>query len=69
MSAANPLIGEIYMFAGNFAPVGWAFCDGSLLPISPYQALFALVGTFYGGQGTTNFALPELRGPRSNPLS
>jgi microcystin-dependent protein len=55
-------LGEIKMFAGNFAPLGWAFCDGSLLPISQYAALFNLVGTTYGGNGTTTFALPDLRG-------
>lgn len=53
---------EIRMFAGNFAPRFWSFCDGSLLPISQYSALFALLGTYYGGNGTTNFALPDLRG-------
>ena len=68
MSAANPFIGEIYRFPGNFAPVGWAFCDGSLLPISQYQALFALIGTFYGGNGTNQFCAPGPAGPRSNPL-
>jgi microcystin-dependent protein len=62
MSAANPFVGEIFMFAGNFAPVGWVFCDGQLLPIDQYPALFSLIGTFYGGNGTTNFALPDLRG-------
>jgi microcystin-dependent protein len=50
------------MFAGNFAPVGWAMCNGQLLPISQYQAVFALIGTFYGGDGRSNFALPDLRG-------
>lgn len=50
------------MFGGNFAPLGWAFCDGSLLPISQYDALFALIGTTYGGDGQTTFALPDLRG-------
>jgi len=62
MSAASPFIGEIYLFAGNFAPQGWAFCDGQLLPISQYTALFSLLGTTYGGNGTSNFALPDLRG-------
>jgi microcystin-dependent protein len=57
-----PFIGEIMMFAGNFAPTGYAACDGSLLPISSYAALFSVIGTYYGGNGTTNFALPDLRG-------
>jgi microcystin-dependent protein len=60
--AQNNYLGEIKLFAGNFAPVGWAFCDGSLLPISQNQALFSLLGTTYGGNGTTTFALPDLRG-------
>ena len=59
---SSPYIGEIRMFGGNFAPVGWAFCDGSLLPISENDALFALIGTTYGGDGTNTFALPDLRG-------
>jgi microcystin-dependent protein len=50
------------MFAGNFAPKGWAMCDGQLLPINQYHALFALLGTTYGGNGRTTFALPDLRG-------
>ena len=58
----EPFIGEIIMFAGNFAPRGWAFCDGQLLPISQNTALFSLVGTIYGGDGRTTFALPDLRG-------
>jgi microcystin-dependent protein len=58
----QPYIGEISIFAGNFAPVGWVFCDGSLLPITQYSALFALIGTMYGGNGQTNFAVPDLRG-------
>lgn len=61
MSAATPFIGEIFMFAGNFAPRGWAFCNGQLLPISEYDALFALIGTTYGGDGQTTFALPDLQ--------
>ena len=56
------LIGEVRWFAGNFAPSGWAFCDGQLLPISEYQALFSILGTFYGGDGRTTFALPDARG-------
>lgn len=55
-------LGEIRMFAGNFAPTGWAFCQGQLLPIAQNQALFALLGTTYGGDGRTTFALPDLRG-------
>lgn len=58
----TPFIGEIRMFAGNFAPAGWAFCDGQLLAISQDDALFALIGTTYGGDGQTTFALPDLRG-------
>ena len=58
---SNPYLGEIRMFAGNFAPVGWAFCQGQLLAISQNTALFSLLGTQYGGNGTTNFALPDLR--------
>ena len=55
-------LGEIRMFAGNFAPTGWAFCQGQLLPIAQNQALFSLLGTTYGGDGMTSFALPDLRG-------
>lgn len=58
----DPYIGEVTMFAGNFAPRGWAFCDGQLLPISQYNALFSILGTIYGGDGRTTFALPDLRG-------
>ncbi|MFM7909144.1 MAG: phage tail protein [Microcystis sp.] len=54
------LIGQILLFAGDFAPVGWAFCDGSELPISGYQALYSILGTKYGGNGRTSFALPKL---------
>ena len=61
-SAQTALLGEVRMFAGNFAPRGWAFCDGQLLPISQNQALFSLLGTTYGGDGRTTFALPDLRG-------
>lgn len=60
--AADPLLGEITMFAGNFAPRGWAFCNGQLLPISENTALFSLLGTTYGGDGRTTFALPDMRG-------
>ena len=55
-----PYIGEIRIFAGNFAPVGWLLCQGQLLPISEYEALFNLIGTTYGGDGQTTFALPDL---------
>ncbi len=55
-------IGEIRMFAGNFAPLNWAFCNGQLMPINTNQALFSIIGTIYGGDGRTNFALPDLRG-------
>jgi len=60
--AQQPYIAEIRLFAGNFPPAGWAFCDGSLLPISEYDTLFNLIGTTYGGDGQTTFALPDLRG-------
>jgi microcystin-dependent protein len=59
---SEPLIGEIRMFAGNFAPRGWAFCNGQLIAISQNTALFSLLGTTYGGDGRTTFALPDLRG-------
>lgn len=62
VQAQDPYIGEIRMFAFNYAPVDWLPCNGQLLPINQYQALFALIGTTYGGNGTTNFALPDLRG-------
>lgn len=58
----DPFIGQIVMFAGNFAPRGWALCDGQLLPISQYSALFSILGTTYGGDGRSTFALPDLRG-------
>jgi len=60
--ASEPFIGQITMFAGTFAPRGWAFCDGQLLPISGNEALFSILGTTYGGDGRTTFALPDLRG-------
>lgn len=59
---AQPYIGEIRMFGGNFAPAGWMFCEGQLLPISENDALFQLIGTTYGGDGQSTFALPDLRG-------
>src|SRR5580698_8923839 len=59
---SQPYVGEIRMFAGNFAPAGWMFCEGQLLPISEYETLFNLIGTTYGGDGQSSFALPDLRG-------
>jgi microcystin-dependent protein len=58
----DPFVGEIRMFGGNFAPAGWAFCDGSTLPISENDTLFQLIGTTYGGDGQSTFKLPDLRG-------
>jgi microcystin-dependent protein len=58
----QPYIGEIRMFGGNFAPAGWMFCEGQLLPISENDAMFTLIGTTYGGDGEETFALPDLRG-------
>lgn len=60
--AEQPYVGEIKMFAGNFAPTGWAFCHGQLLPIAENETLFELIGTTYGGDGQNNFALPDFRG-------
>jgi microcystin-dependent protein len=59
---AQPYVGEIRMFAGNFNPNGWMFCEGQLLPISEFETLFQLIGTTYGGDGQSTFALPDLRG-------
>ncbi|RZJ06666.1 MAG: phage tail protein [Rubrivivax sp.] len=59
---SNPYIGEVRLFGGNFAPVGWAFCHGQLLSIAEYEVLFQLIGTTYGGDGETTYALPDLRG-------
>jgi microcystin-dependent protein len=59
---SQPFVGEIRMFAGNFAPAGWAFCDGALRDISEDETLFQLIGTTYGGDGESNFAVPDLRG-------
>lgn len=59
---SEPFVAEIRMFAGNFAPRGWAFCDGQLLAVSQNDALFSLIGTIYGGDGRTTFGLPDLRG-------
>jgi microcystin-dependent protein len=58
---ASPYVGEIRLFGFNFNPTGWFPCDGRLLPIASYAALFSLIGTYYGGNGTNNFALPDLR--------
>jgi microcystin-dependent protein len=59
---SQPYVGEIRMFGGNFAPAGWMFCQGQLLPISEYETLFNLIGTTYGGDGQSTFGLPDLRG-------
>jgi microcystin-dependent protein len=59
---AQPYVGEIRMFAGNFAPAGWMFCEGQLIPITENETLFNLIGTTYGGDGKSDFALPDLRG-------
>ncbi len=59
---AQPYVGEIRMFGGSFAPAGWMFCEGQLLPISENETLFQLIGTTYGGDGESTFALPDLRG-------
>ena len=58
----DPFIAEIKLFAGNFPPRGWAFCEGQLLPVSQNTALFSIIGTIYGGDGRTTFGLPDLRG-------
>ncbi|HPE96510.1 MAG: tail fiber protein [Chitinophagales bacterium] len=60
--AQDAMLGEVRLFAGSFAPRGWAFCDGQILNISEYSALFSIIGTYYGGDGRTTFALPDLRG-------
>lgn len=59
---SDPFVGEIRMFAGNFAPKSWAFCDGQLLSVSQNDALFSLLGTVYGGDGRTTFGIPDMRG-------
>ena len=59
---AQPYVGEIRMFAGNFAPAGWMFCEGQLLPISENETLFQLIGTTYGGDGQATFTMPDLQG-------
>eukprot|EP00928_Gymnodinium_smaydae_P060686 TRINITY_DN4441_c0_g1_i1.p1 TRINITY_DN4441_c0_g1~~TRINITY_DN4441_c0_g1_i1.p1 ORF type:complete len:192 (-),score=22.30 TRINITY_DN4441_c0_g1_i1:280-855(-) len=61
-TSPNPFLGEIMLFGGNYAPQGWRFCHGQLLPISEFDALFAILGTTYGGDGRTTFALPDARG-------
>lgn len=58
----EPFLGQLMLFAGNFDPYNWALCNGQLLPIQAYQALYSIIGITYGGNGTTNFALPDLRG-------
>ncbi|MBP7962692.1 MAG: tail fiber protein [Caldilineaceae bacterium] len=60
--SSDPFIGEISMFAGNYAPEGWAFCNGQLMDIGQNSALFSILGTIYGGDGIRTFALPDLRG-------
>lgn len=60
--SSDPFLGEIILFGGNFAPRGWALCDGQLLSISSYSALFSILGTTYGGDGRSTFGLPDLRG-------
>ncbi|GGA12684.1 tail Collar domain-containing protein [Paenibacillus marchantiophytorum] len=62
MPGSDPFVGEICLFPFNFAPKGWAFCNGQLLPISQNTALFSLLGTYYGGDGKSTFALPDLQG-------
>lgn len=59
--SSEPFVGELSIFGGNFAPRGWALCDGQLLPISQYSALFSILGTIYGGDGVSTFGLPDLR--------
>jgi microcystin-dependent protein len=61
-NAQYPTLGEVKLFAGNFAPKGWAFCDGQILQIAENNNLFAIIGTTYGGDGRNTFALPDLRG-------
>lgn len=62
IKSQQPYVGEIRMFAGNFPPQGWEFCQGQLLPIAEYEVLFTLIGTTYGGDGQNTFALPDFRG-------
>ena len=63
----DPIIGQIVLFGGNFAPMGWAFCDGKILQINEFPALYSILGTTYGGDGRTTFALPDLRGHAAIP--
>ena len=63
----EPFVGQILLFPYNFAPVNWAYCDGQLLAISQYEMLFTLIGTTYGGDGTSTFALPNLKGTEPTP--
>ena len=65
----DPFVAEIRIFGFNFAPKGWAFCDGQLLPISQNTALFSLLGTTYGGDGKTTFAIPNLKGGTIGPAA
>jgi microcystin-dependent protein len=65
----DPFVAEIRIFPFNFPPRGWAFCDGQILPISQNTALFSLLGTTYGGNGTSTFALPDLRGLAPNNMT
>src|ERR1700739_2904725 len=60
---SSPFLGEVRPWACNFSPRGWAYCAGQILPIQQYTALFALIGTYYGGNGTSTFQLPDLRSP------
>ena len=62
----DPILGSIIIFAGNFAPRGWAFCNGALLPISENQAVFSILGTTYGGDGKTTFGLPKFKAPKGS---
>jgi len=66
---SEPFLGEIRMFAGNFPPKGWAFCNGQIMPISQNTALFSLLGTNFGGDGRTTFALPDLRAAAPNGMT
>lgn len=59
---SDPILGEIMLFAGNYAPRQWALCQGTVISVSQYQALFSLISNYYGGDGRTNFALPDFRG-------
>lgn len=65
---AEPFMGQLMLFGGNFAPYGWMLCQGQILPVQQYAALFSLLGTTYGGNGTSNFGLPDLRGRLPNGM-